>query len=1098
MLQSEKLNTGFIHTNVEVCIDCNKCIHECPVLKSNVSVQGKDGTYKMCVDEKECVLCGTCLYTCVHDARHYTDDCEAFFENLKNGHKISMLVAPAFYLNYPEDGGHLLGYLKSLGVVDFYPVSFGADITTWGYLKYIKEYKATGNIAQPCPAIVQYIEKHLPELLPEILPIQSPMMCLAVYLKKYKNVEDELAFLSPCVAKKTEIESKRGMGLVGYNITFKGLMTHVKRMGIKLKDFIAIDNIYEKKPTGLGSLFPRPGGLRVTLEYYLNDDTSVLQVGGERKAYKFLHSFMNHLENKSDFIPVVVDALNCEMGCIYGTGTEFHHTDEGEAVYESVMMHKKRHDALQDSTNKNIEPGKRFDELDKSLQHLRLEDFMCEYENKQTLSNVTNDEIESIFREKLMKLSENDKHVDCSACGYKTCREMAEAIAHGINHHDNCVYYVKNSLSESVDEISRAEERLRIVINNMPLGSFIADREFTISECNDAIVNLFGLHSKREFIQMFNFLSPVYQPDGSLSVKRLKELNVETIKSGHVRFEWIHRKLDGEPLPCEVTFVRVKWHDESRVLAFMHDMREFYKYRENNLLLEQRLKAMLDASPILCAIYDENYKVIETNQAAALLFGLSDKQVYAERILELCPEFQPDGTRSQEKIPQVLQRAFDEGRAQFEWMHQTLDGNPIPCDVHVERVNLGEKTVAIAYVRDMRTQKEILSRLENANNAKSRFLANMSHEIRTPMSAIIGLTDLALKSEILQKKDDYLNKISGASGHLLGLLNQILDMSKIEAAKFDLFPMAFNFQKMIDSILNVIGVQVNQKEIDFDVSIDETIPRSLIADELRISQVITNLLSNAIKFSPNGGKVELLIAWQEKVAGDYTLRFEIADRGIGISEEQLKRLFNAFEQAEAGITRKFGGTGLGLTITKNIIEMMGGEISVQSELGKGSRFICTIPFSESEIVRDFDENITVLPSPGSESANYKGHTILIAEDIEINREIVTSMLEPTEITIECAENGKQAVEMFKEAPEKYSLILMDLQMPKMDGITAARQIREMPDEKAKSIPIVAMTANVFQEDINACLDAGMDNHISKPLDLEQVLDILKWYLPKHC
>ena len=1106
MLELEGYNKGLIYTATKGCIDCNKCIHECPILKSNVSVMDNDGTYKVGVDEKECILCGACIDTCVHDVRHFRDDCGDFLQDLKDGKSISVLVAPSFYVNYLNEYKNILGYLKSLGVKNFYPVSFGADITVWGYLNYISKSNAVGTVAQPCPTIVCHIEKHQPELLPLLMPIQSPMMCTAIYLKRYRGVQEDLAFLSPCIAKKSEIESKRGLGLIRHNVTFKNLMGHITNEGVDLKNYPATEEEFDY---GLGSLFPRPGGLRENIEYYLGPEASIIQVEGERKSYRYLKALAARVSKKKEPMPLMVDVMNCEMGCCYGTGTEFHlASDDNDIAYESIVMHKKRYSVIRNQTpNAALTPADRFAQMNETFKELRLEDFMCEYErdNSASPSVVTDAELEAVFTEKLLKITEDDKRVDCSACGYKTCREMATAIAYGINHRENCVYYVKNSLAESMEKIRFTEERLRIVIDNMPLVSNFRDRDFNILDCNEEAVKLFDLTSKNEFLERFFELSPPLQPNGKTSKEVCKSIVTQVFETGEsTRFEWLHQKLNGELIPCEVTMIRVKWREQEQVLTFVRDLREYYKNLENSRLMGQRLKAMLNASPMLCAIFDKDFTITEVNQEAANILKLSDKQEYIDRFFELSPLNQPDGTSSREKSLAEVKNALETGKGHIEeWIHQTYEGELIPVEVFLEHVRFGEEDAVIAYARDLRPQKEMLARLETAiereqaaNNAKSRFLSNMSHEIRTPMNAIIGMTNIARNTTDHKKRSDCLEKISKASNHLLGILNQILDMAKIEAEKFEVFSHPIEFGKMINEVTSVLGVHMEEKRLKFNVSLDEAIPQFLISDELRLAQILTNLLTNAIKFTSKEGTIKLVALWQVNDSEDkFTLRFEVSDTGIGISHEQQVRLFSAFEQAEVGITRKFGGTGLGLVISKRIVEMLGGKIWVKSELGGGSKFIFTIPFEAGDIA-EYDTQTAAVAVQAQEtgSGGYKGCTILIVEDIEINREIIITLLEPMEMNMECAENGVKAVQMFSAAPERYDMILMDLQMPEMDGITATRIILELEIEKARTIPIVAMTANVFQEDVDACLEAGMNDHLGKPLDMSKLLEKLKKYL----
>jgi signal transduction histidine kinase/CheY-like chemotaxis protein len=526
----------------------------------------------------------------------------------------------------------------------------------------------------------------------------------------------------------------------------------------------------------------------------------------------------------------------------------------------------------------------------------------------------------------------------------------------------------------------------------------------------------------------------------------------------------------------------------------------------------------------------------------------------------------------------------------------------------------------------------ILIRIDMAKNKsdresrhKSAFLANMSHEIRTPMNAIIGMTTIGKAADSIERMVYCFNKIEDASNHLLGVINDILDMSKIEANKFELVNDEFNFEKMLQRVVNVINFRLDEKHQKFSVYIDKEIPKYLIGDEQRIAQVITNLLGNAIKFTPEKGSITLNARLLETENDQFTIRFSVIDTGIGLNEEQKKRIFKSFEQAESTTTRKYGGTGLGLAISRSIVELMDGKIWVDSAPNKGSNFSFTIRIKRGSLIHegllDSDINLSnirimavdddqdildyfselvdgfgvaccdtaisgeealgliirngeyhvyfvdwkmpemdgiqlaselkrrtsaksvvimitaaewssieseakragvdkflskpLFPSAIMDAIKecisfehqqiettqknikgiFAGRKILLAEDVEINQEIVIALLEPTEIEIDCAINGAEAVRMFKETPEKYDMILMDVQMPEMDGYDATRKIRALGIPQAKTVRIIAMTANVFRDDIEKCQEVGMDNHIGKPLNFDEVVEKLLMYMP---
>jgi len=409
-----------------------------------------------------------------------------------------------------------------------------------------------------------------------------------------------------------------------------------------------------------------------------------------------------------------------------------------------------------------------------------------------------------------------------------------------------------------------------------------------------------------------------------------------------------------------------------------------------------------------------------------------------------------------------------------------------------------------SYAQTLLDLTEARNEAFHASLAKGAFLSNMSHEIRTPMNAIIGMTEIGKNADDVEQAHYALGKIEDASRHLLDIINNILDVSKIESGRFDLSLMEFRFDKMLRGVINVISFRMEEKKQNFNVSIDDKIPALLIGDDQRLAQVITNLLGNAAKFTPDGGSVRFsthLVRVEDDIV---TIQFDVVDSGIGLSLEQKESLFQSFQQADASIARRFGGTGLGLSIAKSLVEMMGGRIWVESELGMGATFSFIVQLQKSasqeldffldEANWDAVSTIASCETADSAKADYSGKCVLLAEDLEINREIVMSFLEPTNITMICAENGAAAVRLFSKAPDKFDMVLMDVQMPEMDGYEATRCIRALDAENAKTIPIIAMTANVFREDIEQCLAAGMNDHVGKPLDVDTVMATLKKYL----
>lgn len=377
---------------------------------------------------------------------------------------------------------------------------------------------------------------------------------------------------------------------------------------------------------------------------------------------------------------------------------------------------------------------------------------------------------------------------------------------------------------------------------------------------------------------------------------------------------------------------------------------------------------------------------------------------------------------------------------------------------------------------------------KQASRAKSEFLSKMSHEIRTPMNAVMGMVAVAKKSDSVHHIKTCLEKIDNASTQLLGILNDILDISKIESGKFEIYLSEFRLDKTLEGLYDIISTRTNEKsqKLDFEVNFDFS--RKIICDELRLTQVIMNLLTNAVKFTPEYGVIKLKLGHERSGENKERLTVEVSDTGIGLNKEQAERLFMPFEQADGSITRRFGGTGLGLAISKSIVEHLGGQISVNGVPGEGSSFKFFVEFEWGGPAFDKAEASDV-PNTIHEGI-WRGKKILLVEDIEVNREIVHMCLEITGVQIDDAENGVKALEIMKTRGGDYSLLLMDIQMPDMDGITCTKNLRL----QGIDIPIIAMTANAFKEDVSECLSAGMSDHISKPFNFDELLSKLKCYL----
>ena len=393
------------------------------------------------------------------------------------------------------------------------------------------------------------------------------------------------------------------------------------------------------------------------------------------------------------------------------------------------------------------------------------------------------------------------------------------------------------------------------------------------------------------------------------------------------------------------------------------------------------------------------------------------------------------------------------------------------------RKSLEQKNIAL----QLAVQRET-----KANLAKREFLFNMSHDIRTPMNAIIGFTALAQTHiDDRDQVEDYLKKISVSSQHLLSLINDVLDMSRIENGKVTLETKPVHLPELVEDIGDAIQVGADKKHISFTVDTAGMKNEDVIADPLRLEQILINVLANAVKFTPDGGQISLRIVQKDTASADYAdFEFHIKDNGIGMSEEFQKHIFEQFARERTSTVSKIQGTGLGMAITKSLVDMMGGRITVKSGQGKGSEFTISLRFPIGEAK-------TGQTPPAAKASAFTGKKLLVVEDNELNLEIASTLLKEAGFEVDTAENGKIAVEKVEAASAgRYDLILMDIQMPEMDGYEATRRIRALPDAKKAALPIVAMTANAFEDDRKNALHAGMNGHIAKPLDIQKLFQVL--------
>lgn len=483
--------SSVIFTDNSKCMGCNKCIFVCPVENANTS-HVENGISKTHVDDNKCIMCGRCLDVCGHGARDYYDDTELFMRDLTGGKKISLIAAPALKTNF-RDYKKLIGFLSSYSNLSIYDVSLGADITTWAYLRAFKDKKLDSVISQPCPAIVNYIQKYQHDLIPRLMPIHSPMMCTAVYMKKYLKTEGDICFLSPCIAKVSEINDANTHGMVNYNVTFRKLNNYIKRNGIDLG--VYPEKEFNGQVLGLGDIYSMPGGLKDNVYHYY-PDAWVKQVEGTETAYDYLKEYSRRLKEGRK-LPLLVDILSCAQGCNIGSGTE----KKEDITDIELTMHDLK---LRNRGKLKANPAKLLAWFDKKL---KLDDFIRNYtaEDQQNSKAPSVSEEEEIYG-RLRKFTEEDRKRNCNACGYGSCSMMVKAIYNGYNHIENCIDYnlkVSNEKAEverknaeitealaAVDRLSRERnnrlEKLRLrvadITNAIKDVSHATEQNSTIAE----------------------------------------------------------------------------------------------------------------------------------------------------------------------------------------------------------------------------------------------------------------------------------------------------------------------------------------------------------------------------------------------------------------------------------------------------------------------------------------------------------------------------------------------------------------------------------------------------------------------------------------
>ena len=673
----------------------------------------------------------------------------------------------------------------------------------------------------------------------------------------------------------------------------------------------------------------------------------------------------------------------------------------------------------------------------------------------------------------------------------------------------------RDDLNHEIKELKQVEEALNESENKYrTLFEKSADAILIIEgdkfvDCNQATLKMFGYKNKKDLLDTHPAeLSPEIQPDGRNSLEKANEILSTVYDHSSIRFEWDHKRKNGEVFPVEVLltpvplgerkFIHCVWRDiterkqrEEELSQYQEHLEDLVKERTYALeRSEKRTNAILENLAEGVITIDESGVIKGFSTTASKIFGYAHEEVLGKNVSMIMPE--PDTSQHDG----FIERYVSTGETwiaggEREVVGLRKDGSEFPIDLATAEVLIGSEHLFTGLVRDSSERKRVENALQEAKNnaetadqAKSDFLANMSHEIRTPMNAVIGLSHLAMQTELTEQQSDYLTKINSSALALLGIINDILDFSKIEAGKMELDSVAFNLNEVLDRISTIVAYKASEKGLEFIFSQSENVPDSLIGDPLRLGQILLNLVTNALKFTDKGDIV-VSIELIEQTTNRVMLKFSVQDTGIGLSNKQTKILFKAFSQADTSTTRVYGGTGLGLSISNRLTELMGGEIGVESELNKGSTFWFTadLEYEASAKVKSKSQFVSDL----------QGMRVLIVDDNDSSREILSKTLRDFSLDVSAVSSGEEALEIIAKASgsdgELYELILMDWKMPGMDGIEVSRRIKE--NKQLSHIPTIIMVTACGQLEVKQqAEEIGLEGLLVKPVTPSAMLDVI--------
>ncbi|MGE4244296.1 PAS domain S-box protein [Ramlibacter sp.] len=635
-----------------------------------------------------------------------------------------------------------------------------------------------------------------------------------------------------------------------------------------------------------------------------------------------------------------------------------------------------------------------------------------------------------------------------------------------------------------VTERMKAETRLKfnqVVVESSGPMLWVDSAGLRVRYANPAACDLLGYRAQ-ELVGM-----AMDDFDVHLTPELIQPFTEQLRSTGRpMSFETKFRRKSGSERNVDATVSLTNDGDRTIYIVSIKDITEQKAQSRERRRQQALLSALIDSIPDNIVYQDAEGFYLGCNQAFAGMVGLAPEQVIGRRAADL---FSPEIAASIEAHDREMMRTL-ERRPVEEWIAQPDGTRALIEIVRSPLRDLHGRVIGLLAVgrnitkrkqeeEELRQAKEVA---EQATRMKSEFLANMSHEIRTPMNAIIGLSHLALKGSLDDTQRDYIGKVNSSGLHLLGIINDILDLSKVEAGKMNIEDSAFELEGLLENVSNLLAEKCADKGLGLVFDVAPDVPRTLVGDTLRIGQILVNYANNAVKYTETG-EVVVSVRTLETDEGTCLLKFTVSDTGIGLSAEEMSRLFRSFSQADSSTTRRYGGTGLGLAISKKLAHLMGGEVGVESRVGEGSRFWFTVRVGVAQPRAEAPKRVAAAPSA------QRPARILLVEDNEINQRVACAMLRGAGHRVDVANDGEEGVRMALDAD--YDLVLMDMQMPVMDGVAATRALRG--HERFAKLPIVAMTASAMSTDRELCEQAGMDDFISKPIHPDELLrKVAQW------